>query len=332
MELKIKSNCVPERLYDLQDDNTVLLPFLAGSGRPKTTLIPLHLHRICATGFGGLPTPRPSCCALQVWPSARHFPSANTHEKKNAAIQVLILSQQIKCWGVSGRLCAYHALVQVWGGRGRLLHYCGWCSCAWGGSGLIFGQLWRICGYIECGWFRIWLASITAQENQHPPIKIHLKGFNGCIFIPLVPRLSTGPVHFCSPVSPPLAVLENCSMVRNTHKSPKIFLKMLHWCCHLICSNQPVPRTSTNNHIQVEASSSRTEGGGLGRRRRRRRRKRTGHQHGQTSDQPQSRVQQILNPGNLLRRLLPSSMLFSSDSHPSWKQSWTKPFGSQIRL
>lgn len=226
MELKKKNICVPERVSDLQDDNTVLLPFLAGSGRPKTTLNPLHLHRTCATGFGGLPTPRSSCCALQVWPSAWHFPSANTHEKKNAAIQVLNLSQQIKCWGVSGRPCACHALVQVWGGRGRLSHYCGWCSCAWGGSGLIFGQLWRICGYIECGWFRIWLASITDQENQHPPIKIHVKGFNGCIFIPLVSRLSTGPVHFCSPVSPPLALLENCSMVRNTHKSPKTFLKM----------------------------------------------------------------------------------------------------------
>lgn len=215
MELKKKSNCVPERLPDLQDDNAVLLPFLAGSGRPKTTLIPLHLHRTRAPGFGGLPTPRSSCCALQVWPSARHFPSANTHEKKNAAIQVLILSQQIKCWGVSG-VCSCHALVQVWGGRGHSSHCCGWCSCAWGGSGLIFGQLWRICGYIECGWFRIWWASITAQVS----IKIHVIGFNGCTFIPLVSHLSTGPVHFCSPVSPPLALLENCSMVRNTHKSP----------------------------------------------------------------------------------------------------------------
>lgn len=115
--------------------------------------------------------------------------------------------------------------------------------------------------------------------------------------------------------------------LRHGEKHPQIPQNIsenaLHWC-RLFCSNPPVPRTSTNNHVQVEASSSRTEGAGSGRRRRRRR---TRHQHGQTppSDQPQSRVQQILNPGNLLRRLLPSSLLFNSDSHPSWKQSWTKP-------
>lgn len=78
----------------------------------------------------------------------------------------------------------------------------------------------------------------------------------------------------------------------------------------------PVTRANTTNHEHFEASGSRTEGGRAGRRRRRR----TRHQHGQTppSDQPQSRLQQILNPGNLLRRLLPSSSLFNSDSQPSW--------------
>lgn len=33
---------------------------------------------------------------------------------------------------------------------------------------------------------------------------------------------------------------------------------------------------------------------------------------------PQSTIQQILRPGNLLRRLLPSSSLFNSGSHTSW--------------
>ncbi|TNM86931.1 hypothetical protein fugu_007161 [Takifugu bimaculatus] len=106
-------------------------------------------------------------------------------------------------------------------------------------------------------------------------------------------------------------------MVQNLDQYIFVHQCLLHWLFwRTAACNQPVPRTSTNNHVQFEASSSRTEGGGSGRRRRR---SRTRHQHGQTppSDQPQSRVQQILNPGNLLRRLLPSSSLFNSDSHPS---------------
>ncbi|XP_011615704.1 receptor-type tyrosine-protein phosphatase V-like [Takifugu rubripes] len=105
-------------------------------------------------------------------------------------------------------------------------------------------------------------------------------------------------------------------MVQNLDQYIFVHQCLLHWLFwRTAACNQPVPRTSTNNHVQFEASSSRTEGGGSGRRRR----SRTRHQHGQTppSDQPQSRVQQILNPGNLLRRLLPSSPLFNSDSHPS---------------
>lgn len=38
----------------------------------------------------------------------------------------------------------------------RLRPCCGSCSCAWGASGLTSAPLWRICGFIACGWFRIW--------------------------------------------------------------------------------------------------------------------------------------------------------------------------------
>lgn len=106
---------------------------------------------------------------------------------------------------------------------------------------------------------------------------------------------------------------------------PKAFsISTVHWFCHLFHSNLHIPRASISNHVQAEASSFRTEGDRA--RRKKRRKRRTRHHSGQTSpsDQPQTIVQQILNPGNLLRRLLPSSPLFNSDSQTSWKQSWIK--------
>lgn len=156
--------------------------------------------------------------------------------------------------------------------------------------------------------------------------------FIGYVCLSLISCLFTGPVHFCSPVSSPLARLENCSMVGKPINPPKAFsISTSHWICHLFCSNLQVPRASINNHVQGEASSSRTEGGQVGRRKRR-----TRHHPRQTppSDQPQSRVQQILNPGNLLRRLLPSSPLFNSHSQTSWKYKagLKNIYNLQIRL
>lgn len=158
--------------------------------------------------------------SVQLWCTAGvTFILTLSFEKKNVAFLVLrVLSHPIKLIGGLGRPCVSHVLVQVWGARGHLSHYCGWCSCAWGVSSLIFGRLWRISGYIECGWFRIWLATLTAQENQYPPIKSTWRSLE-CIFMYL---LSTGPVHFCSPMSPPLAHLENSSMVRKPINPVKI--------------------------------------------------------------------------------------------------------------
>lgn len=85
---------------------------------------------------------------------------------------------------------------------------------------------------------------------------------------------------------------------------------------HLVFRSGPQAHrasSSINIRMQDEPISS-----GQGNRPRRRRR-----HHGQTppSDQPQSTVQQILHPGNLLRRLLPSSSLFKSDSQAPWAKS-----------
>ena len=79
--------------------------------------------------------------------------------------------------------------------------------------------------------------------------------------------------------------------------------------------------SNINHRAQDRPHSSSARGSRAGRRRH--------HHHRQTppSDQPQSTVQQILHPGNLLRRLLPSSSLFNSGSHASWAHtlySWNK--------
>lgn len=69
--------------------------------------------------------------------------------------------------------------------------------------------------------------------------------------------------------------------------------------------------SSLNQHIKDRPSTS-GQGGQAGRRRHRHHRQTT------PSDQPQSTMQQILKPVNLLRRLLPSSSPFNPGSHTSW--------------
>lgn len=50
------------------------------------------------------------------------------------------------------------------------------------------------------------------------------------------------------------------------------------------------------------------------------------HHHRQSfpAEQPSNTAQQLLHPGNLLRRLLPSSSLFNSGSHASWAPAYCK--------
>lgn len=82
--------------------------------------------------------------------------------------------------------------------------------------------------------------------------------------------------------------------------------------CLPFCSSPQTHGSSSNiNHHNQELPHSSSSQGRRGRRRR--------HHRHQTppSDQPQNTVQQILHPGNLLRRLLPSSSLFNSGSHTS---------------
>lgn len=169
---------------------------------------------------------------------------------------------------------------------------------------------------------RMWmvqnLVSYNTQQTRIQSIMIHLLKITWWSLLGVFVFLwFAGPVHFCSPVSPPLARLESCSMVGKTDQSPKSFLS-IHGplIFHLFCRNLQIPRAGINNHVQGETSGSRTERSRAGRRKRR-----AQHHAGQTPlvVQPQSRVQQILNPGNLLRRLLPSSPLFNSDSQTSWK-------------
>lgn len=168
---------------------------------------------------------------------------------------------------------------------------------------------------------RMWmvqnLVSYNTQQTQIQSITIYLlKSLDDpcwmCLTL-LFSCLFAGPVYFCSPVSPPLARLQSCSMVGKTDHSPKSDNIHSPLIGHLFCSNFQVPRASITNHVQGEGSSSRTQQGQTGRRKRR-----TRHHAGQTPMvvQPQSRVQQILNPGNFLRRLLPSSP-FNSDSQTS---------------
>ncbi|XP_010740387.3 receptor-type tyrosine-protein phosphatase V isoform X1 [Larimichthys crocea] len=102
-------------------------------------------------------------------------------------------------------------------------------------------------------------------------------------------------------------------MVQNLEQYICVYQCLLHWLSGGTSARSPQTHGSSSNinHHNQELPHSSSSQGRRGRRRR--------HHRHQTppSDQPQNTVQQILHPGNLLRRLLPSSSLFNSGSHTS---------------
>lgn len=101
----------------------------------------------------------------------------------------------------------------------------------------------------------------------------------------------------------------------NTQYSYSLKGMMAFLIRHLLFPCSPQTHRASSNvdiRMQDEPHSSSAQGN------RARRRRRRHHRQTLPSDQPQSTVQQILHPGNLLRRLLPSSSLFKSNSHTSW--------------
>lgn len=89
---------------------------------------------------------------------------------------------------------------------------------------------------------------------------------------------------------------------------------LLHWLSRGTGGTAACPQrqgaTLNVNYIQDRPHSSSGRGG-------RGRRKHHHHRQKTPSDQQQSTTQHVLHPANLLRRLLPSSTLFSSGSHTS---------------
>ncbi|KAM8754463.1 receptor-type tyrosine-protein phosphatase V-like [Acanthopagrus schlegelii] len=85
---------------------------------------------------------------------------------------------------------------------------------------------------------------------------------------------------------------------------------LLHWLSERTSAGPQTPGASSNanqrNQGRPHSSSAREH-----REERRRQHRR------RASEQPQNSVQQMLNPGNILRRILPSSSLFKSGSHTS---------------
>lgn len=103
-------------------------------------------------------------------------------------------------------------------------------------------------------------------------------------------------------------------MVQSLEQYILVHQCLLHWLSGGASAGGPQTHRSgsnVNHHVQDRPHSSTARDSRAGRRRH--------HHHRQTppSDQPQSTVQQILHPGNLLRRLLPSSSVFNSGSHTS---------------
>ncbi|XP_068997264.1 receptor-type tyrosine-protein phosphatase V-like isoform X1 [Embiotoca jacksoni] len=89
---------------------------------------------------------------------------------------------------------------------------------------------------------------------------------------------------------------------------------LLHWLSGgtSACSPQiQGASVSANHHFQDRSQSSSGRGERAGRRRHHR------HRQKPPADQPQNTLQQILHPGNLLRRLLPSSFQLNPASHTS---------------
>lgn len=145
----------------------------------------------------------------------------------------------------------------------------------------------------------------------------------------------SGAVRVCSSVSVTLAQWRNLSMVRIQWPPAHTSLEVSHlslygittsnWGLAIHRSSQ-IQRVSlnTNNSIHDRPQSSSARRARSGRSRH--------HQHRQkpAADPPQNTMQQILNPGNLLRRLIPSSSLLNPATHFNWTDMledlymWTK--------
>ncbi|XP_041802364.1 receptor-type tyrosine-protein phosphatase V-like [Chelmon rostratus] len=102
-------------------------------------------------------------------------------------------------------------------------------------------------------------------------------------------------------------------MVQNLEQYIFVYQCLLLWLSGgtSACPQSQGVSSNINHSVQERPHSSSAQGNRAGRRRRRHHRQTT------PSDQPQNAVQQILHPGKLLRRLLPSSSLFNSGSHTS---------------
>ncbi|XP_040910877.1 receptor-type tyrosine-protein phosphatase V-like isoform X2 [Toxotes jaculatrix] len=105
-------------------------------------------------------------------------------------------------------------------------------------------------------------------------------------------------------------------MVQNLEQYIFVHQCLLQWLSGGTGGTSAGPQTqgassNINHHIQDRPHSSSGRGDRTGRRRH--------HHHRQKPppDPPQNTIQQILHPGNLLRRLLPSSSLFNPGSHTS---------------
>lgn len=85
------------------------------------------------------------------------------------------------------------------------------------------------------------------------------------------------------------------------------FIVFFAVCASSLQTHRAVP----HNSISTQNDEPSSQGN------RTRRRRRRHHRQTPPSSQPQSPVQHILNPANLLRRLLPSSSLFNSGANAS---------------
>lgn len=124
----------------------------------------------------------------------------------------------------------------------------------------------------------------------------------------------SGAVRVCSSVSVTLAQWRNLSMVSmvEVYHLSLYCIATSKWELVVYRSSQ-IQRASLNaNNIQDRPKSSSARRARSGRSHR--------HQPRQkpAADPPQNTMQQILNPGNLLRRLLPSSSLLNPATHFNW--------------
>lgn len=125
----------------------------------------------------------------------------------------------------------------------------------------------------------------------------------------------SGAVRVCSSVSVTLAQWRNLSMVSmvEVYHLSLYCIATSNWELVVYRSSQ-IQRASlnANNGIQDRPKSSSARRARSGRSHR--------HQPRQkpAADPPQNTMQQILNPGNLLRRLLPSSSLLNPATHFNW--------------